>query len=80
MSLGTYLDYLNQSRKFDKIITLFPFDHLLPEKHAVNPDEHYKLLSKVSLAEMGVHYPKYHVYYLSEVSLSDVEVRIRFPI
>jgi hypothetical protein len=79
MQRATYLDYLNQSNKFQKIITLFPFDHLRPEKHAVDPDEHYKLLSKVSLAEMGVHYPRYHTYHLSETPLDDVEVPDEFP-
>ena len=40
INCSTYLDKLSQSSKFDHIITLFPFDHLKPEKHAVAPDTH----------------------------------------
>ena len=54
MDCSTYLDELSQSERFDKLITLFPFDNLQPEKHAVNPDTHYHLLSKVTLSELGV--------------------------
>ncbi|MHC5831049.1 MAG: carbamoylphosphate synthase large subunit, partial [Nostoc sp.] len=58
----TYLDDLSHSERFDKLITLFPFDHLKREKHAVDPDTHYRLLSKVALAELGVQCPKYESY------------------
>lgn len=76
---SVYLDYLNQSDRFQKILSLFPFDGLAPEKHAVNPDTHYRLLSKVTLAELGVNCPKYESYNLSEISLDDIELPQEFP-
>ena len=76
---SVYLDYLNQSDRFQKILSLFPFDGLAPEKHAVNPDTHYRLLSKVTLAELGVNCPKYKSYNLSEISLDDIELPQEFP-
>ena len=57
MDCATYLDDLNQSDRLDQVLTLFPFDHLKDEKHAVNPDVHYRLLSKATLAELGVSCP-----------------------
>ena len=76
---SVYLDYLNQSDRFQKILSLFPFDGLLPQKHAVNPDTHYRLLSKVSLAELGVNCPKYESYNLHEISLDDIKLPQEFP-
>lgn len=70
---------LNSSDKYDKILSLFPFDHLDKEKHAIDPDEHYRLLSKVTLAEMGVHYPKFTHYDLDEVDISQVKTPDEFP-
>jgi len=78
MNCSTYLDDLSQSSHFDKLITLFPFDSLQLEKHAVNPDTHYRLLSKVTLAELGVQCPKYDSYNLHEVSLEDIPLP-QFP-
>ncbi len=78
MDCSTYLDDLSQSDRFDKLITLFPFDHLKPEKHAVNPDTHYRLLSKVTLAELGVQCPKYESYNLHSFSLEDIQLP-QFP-
>lgn len=75
---STYLDDLNQSAHFDKLITLFPFDSLIPEKHAVNPDTHYRLLSKVTLAELGVQCPKYSSYNLHAKNLEDIDLP-QFP-
>ncbi|WP_375509626.1 ATP-grasp domain-containing protein [uncultured Nostoc sp.] len=74
----TYLDDLSHSERFDKLITLFPFDHLKPEKHAVAPDTHYRLLSKVTLAELGVQCPKYNSYNLHQVNLEDIQLP-QFP-
>ncbi|QSJ19236.1 hypothetical protein JYQ62_11210 [Nostoc sp. UHCC 0702] len=35
MQRSLYLDNLNHRDRFDKLITLFPFDHLKRQKHAV---------------------------------------------
>jgi ATP-grasp domain len=73
---STYIDYINQNTHFNshKIITLFPFDALQPEKHAVAPDVHYHMLSKSTLVELGVPCPKYETYNLEQVSLEDIEL------
>jgi hypothetical protein len=76
---STYLDELSQSDHIDKIITLFPFDRLKPEKHAVNPDSHYHLLSKVTLAELGVQCPSYSSYNLHTFRLEDIQLPEQFP-
>ena len=76
---STYLDDLSESSHFDRLISLFPFDHLKPEKHAVNPDSHYHLLSKVSLAELGVQCPKYTSYDLHNHPLEDIQLPAQFP-
>jgi hypothetical protein len=78
MDCSAYLDDLSQSDRFDKLITLFPFDHLKPEKHAVNPDTHYHLLDKVTLASLGVQCPKYESYNLHTKSLEDIHLP-QFP-
>jgi hypothetical protein len=78
MDCSTYLDDLSHSERFDKLITLFPFDHLNSEKHAINSDTHYRLLSKVSLAELGVQCPKYESYNLHQVNLEDIQLP-QFP-
>ncbi|HBE32614.1 MAG TPA: carbamoylphosphate synthase large subunit, partial [Cyanobacteria bacterium UBA11368] len=79
LDCSTYLDDLSYSLSFEKIVTLFPFDRLKPEKHAVNPDTHYHLLSKVTLAELGVQCPKYSSYNLREVNLKDIQLPVQFP-
>lgn len=76
---STYLDELSQSDRVKNVITLFPFDNLKPEKHAVNPDTHYHLLSKVALASLGVQCPKFESYNLHEVSLEDIKLPEQFP-
>ena len=76
---SVYLDDLSQNSRFDKVITLFPFDSLKPEKHAVDPDIHYRLLSKVALAELGVQCPSYSSYNLHEVRLEDIQLPEQFP-
>ncbi|MDZ7960690.1 MAG: ATP-grasp domain-containing protein [Aulosira sp. DedQUE10] len=76
---SVYLDELSHSERFDKIITLFPFDHLKPEKHAIAPDTHYRLLSKVTLAELGVQCPKYTSYNLHSMNLADIPLPEQFP-
>ncbi|MDZ8035220.1 MULTISPECIES: ATP-grasp domain-containing protein [unclassified Nostoc] len=74
MDCSTYLDDLSHSERFDKLISLFPFDRLKPEKHAVDPDTHYRLLSKVTLAELGVQCPKYESYNLHQVNIEDIQL------
>ena len=78
MDCSTYLDDLSHSAGFDKLITLFPFDHLKPEKHAIDSDTHYRLLSKVTLAELRVQCPKYKSYNLHTCSLEDIQLP-QFP-
>lgn len=72
MRCSVYLDELSKSDRFSSIITLFPFDHLKAEKHAVAPDTHYRLLSKVTLAELGMPCPKYESYDLHACRLEDI--------
>ncbi|QYO64094.1 ATP-grasp domain-containing protein [Leptolyngbya sp. 7M] len=79
MDGSTYLDDLNQSISTNNVITLFPFDHLQPEKHAVNPDTHYRLLSKATLAELGVLCPNYQTYNLKQVRLDQIPLPSQFP-
>lgn len=76
---STYLDELSQSDRFDKLIVLFPFDGLKPEKHAVDPDTHYRLLSKLTLAELGVPCPEYSSYDLHAQKLEDIPLPEQFP-
>lgn len=78
MDCSTYLDDLGRNERFDKLITLFPFDCLKPEKHAVDSDTHYRLLSKVTLDELGVQCPKYKTYNLHQVNLQDIQLP-QFP-
>jgi hypothetical protein len=79
MGLETYCNELNKGERFDKIITLFPYDHILPERHAVNPDEHYYLLSKTALADMGFPSPAYRTYYSDKLRAGDVQLPPDFP-
>ena len=74
-----YLDELNQSDRFERVITLFPFDGLLPQKHAVDPDTHYRLLSKVTLADLGMPCPKYQSYNLHTCNLDEIKLPEQFP-
>jgi len=79
MDCSRYLDELSHSSRFDKAITLFPFDNLKPETHAVDPDTHYNLLSKVTLADSGVQCPSYSSYNLHTTSLEDIKLPEQFP-
>lgn len=76
---SAYLDKLSQSDRFDKIITLFPFDRLRSEKHAIDPDTHYRLLNKVTLADLGVQCPKYESYNLHTFNLEEIKLPEQFP-
>lgn len=74
-----YLDELNYREGFDKMLTLFPFDHLKREKHAVNLDTHYHLLNKATLAELGIPHPQYKTYHLDQINLEDIDLPEKFP-
>jgi hypothetical protein len=74
-----YLDEINQSDRFDKLITLFPFDHLKREKHAIPSDTHYHLLSKATLASLGVQCPTYSSHNLLEINLENIQLPEQFP-
>jgi hypothetical protein len=79
MDCSTYLDDLNQSDRIDQVITLFPFDQLRPEKHAIDPNTHYRLLSKATLNELGVPCPNYQTYHLDQVTLNQLQLPQQFP-
>jgi hypothetical protein len=79
INCSVYLDNLSENSRFDKVITLFPFDNLKPEKHAVDPDTHYRLLSKATLADSGVQCPKYSSYNLHQTRLEDIPLPEQFP-
>lgn len=79
LDCSTYLDDLSESHDIDAVITLFPFDGLLPEKHAVNPDAHYHLLSKATLAKLGIPCPTYQTYDLNQVGLEEIPLPSTFP-
>ena len=70
---------LNESPEYEKIITLFPYDLILPEKHAVLPNIHYELLSKCHLAEVCPRVPEYVVYDLKETRLDAIPFPKTFP-
>lgn len=76
---SSYLEDLNNSDRLHSIITLFPFDHLQPEKHAVHPDSHYHLLSKASLGKLGISCPRYQTYHLTETPLEEIALPSEFP-
>jgi hypothetical protein len=79
LDCSTYLDELSHSNRLDRLITLFPFDHLLPDKHAVHPDTHYHLLSKASLSQLGVPCPAYQTFHLNQVGLEQIPLPCQFP-
>lgn len=55
----SYCDVINASEW--KVITLFPFEHIAADKHAVNPDNHYFVLDKTTLPQMGIPLPPQQV-------------------
>jgi hypothetical protein len=76
---SVWCDYLNQHNEYRKFLTLFPYDRLAAAKHAVDPDAHYRLLSKASLAEMNINAPSYRTYDLRETPLEDIDLPDHFP-
>lgn len=87
MNCSTYLDDLGECEGtsaasdpcIDRVITLFPFDRLRSEKHAVNPDTHYRLLSKATLGELGIPCPSYKTYSLSQIQPRELPLPEQFP-
>ncbi len=79
MDCSTYLDDLSRGDRIDRLITLFPFDHLQSDKHAINSDTHYHLLSKATLSQLGVPCPTYQTYQLDQVSLAEIRLPSQFP-
>ncbi|GAB4229730.1 MAG: hypothetical protein Kow00121_58600 [Elainellaceae cyanobacterium] len=79
MQRSVYLDYLSQNDRFEKLITLFPFDHLHAKKHAVDPEVHYRLLSKATLNQLGVSCPTYQSYNLHQTPLEKIQLPEQFP-
>lgn len=77
LDCATYLDDLSQSDR--QVITLFPFDHLAPENHAVDPKTHYHLLSKATLNQLGILCPTYETVNLYQVSLEKIQFPSQFP-
>lgn len=76
---SVWCDYLNQHTEIEKLIMLFPHDRILPEKHAVDPDMHYHVLSKVALRDMGYNCPRYDVFDLTVTPLEDIELPNSYP-
>lgn len=79
LSKERYLDEINESPEFEKVITLFPFDDLHFDKHAVHPDKHYNLLSKNVLNQINVQVPYYEIFEFAKVRPEDVELRSEYP-
>ncbi|MBD1909814.1 MULTISPECIES: ATP-grasp domain-containing protein [unclassified Leptolyngbya] len=79
MDCSNYLDELSEGDRIDQLITLFPFDHLRPERHAVKPDTHYHLLSKATLSKLGILCPNYQTYNLSSQDLDQLPLPQQFP-
>lgn len=88
MDCSTYLDDLgdcegafglNVDPCIDQVITLFPFDRLRFERHAVNPDTHYRLLSKATLNELGIPCPNYKTYSLKDIEPRKLPLPEQFP-
>jgi len=79
LDCSTYLNDINQSDRIEQVFTLFPFDRLKPEKHVIDPDTHYRLLSKATLAKLGISCPTYRTYDLDQVSLDQIEFPAQFP-
>jgi len=72
-------DILNHRQPFDKLIMLFPYDRIAPDLHAIDPDRHYRLLSKISLAEFCPRVPPYRVVDLRDTPLPQVCFPDGFP-
>lgn len=76
---SVWCDYLNQSGEYQKFLSLFPYDGILPEKHAVDPEAHYRLLGKTMLSEISANCPRYQTYNLLETPLDQIELPNEYP-
>lgn len=52
---ASYCNDINASGK--KILSLFPYQHIDKQKHAVDPDKHYAVLNKQALSQMNIPTP-----------------------
>jgi hypothetical protein len=75
----SWIDVLNTLRPFSKILSLFPYDWLAPELQAIDPDIHYRLLSKCALADIAPSVPPYRSYHLRQTPLEQVPLPQQFP-
>lgn len=71
---ATYMEEINKGT-FGKMLTLFPYEHLKKEMHAVDPDSHYKVLSKKALMEMDIPTPAQQSISLENMAMAYDEVR-----
>jgi hypothetical protein len=76
---AVWCDFLNQHHEYEKFLTLFPFDRLSAAKHAVDPEVHYRLLSKATLAEMDINAPRYTTYDLRSTPLEEIDLPNSYP-
>lgn len=75
----SWIDILNTLRPHAKILSLFPYDWLDPELHAIDPDIHYRLLSKCALADIAPSVPSYRSYDLRQTPLEQAPLPQQFP-
>jgi hypothetical protein len=76
---SVWCDFLNQHQEYEKLLTLFPYDRLAPAKHAVDPEAHYRLLSKSTLSEMDINVPDYRIYDLRTTPLEEIDLPNHYP-
>ena len=74
-----WIDVLNTLRPYPKLLSLFPYDWLAQELQAIDPDTHYRLLSKCALADIAPSVPAYHAYDLRNTPIERVPLPQQFP-
>jgi hypothetical protein len=77
LSPGTVCDEINQGEA--KMITLYPYDHIDAEKHAVEPQNHHKILSKKALLEMGIPTPETKVVSIPQTGINTIKWPLPIP-